>query len=243
MEQFQDSLNWLYFRRLPSWDASDLKGDDNSNKVYTSCGTTNCPAAESRDIADGNQQSAELSRPTDQELRVFISESRCPNTRLYSFADQYDVPTLRLAVVDELWSDYTAHRWSPEWIVLAIAGEHLLISSSLSRLWLDQFVDRYNHKRWLERSDCPFDHVIQQKVSVEFICHVIYGLSDVKHGNPDQGLKFRCAYHEHPQDEASIKVCTEARNKSRKQKRKLLDRDEKANVKMQKAEGLRNTTL
>jgi hypothetical protein len=256
--QFQLFLDWLYFRRLPGGPYIDTEDHDDYDEEEEEegekeedvdeeteegecehCGS-GCPSMsfddglekdKSSDLENLYPQFPLHSQEKEEELEAILLNLHCPNSRLYIFADRHDVPALRKAVIELLWYHHKANENQlPCWSTLVFTSTHLPISSSLSRLWVDLFIDRWCHNESANSPGCPIELAFRQKVPFEFLWAIMAGLSNKNHNIPGQGIKELCTYHEHPQDETSIKTCTRAKKDSRKRKRKTLDLEDKAEL-------------
>jgi hypothetical protein len=236
-KEFRRFLDWLYFRRLPEIpDLIEDSDDKDADMECLYCGK-DCPSFSDVDVPDKDEHSdlskaypqfPQLPQQKEEKLEAYISKIEGPNTRLYAFADRYDVPALRQAIVEYIWYWYSANDEDiPSYATIVIIGDLLPISSPFYRLLVDLFVDRY----CLEEENvagCPGELALRQKLPYEFIFAVMGGLSNMKNKVPGQGLKELCAYHEHPKDETSIKACTQAKKEGRNRMRKIMDLEDKA---------------
>ncbi|QDS76430.1 hypothetical protein FKW77_004298 [Venturia effusa] len=198
--QFKLFLDWLYFGRLT--EARIKRGE------CACCETSglNCRAVCHRDPAAGRLHAfKQLSEEEDTRLEAIIADGSWNSIKLYIFADRYDVPSLRKAIIDKSWSTWISMcRLNLSATILAL--RNLPYKSEMCRLLIDSYTES-----WKFRYDmsCDNDVLLQQKLPAEFLFHVSNGLArlDSVPGQRIKVIKNLCAYHEHPQDEESIKAC------------------------------------
>lgn len=223
----QEFLNWLYFRRLSSRNlilAYDAEAHKRSQWECCYCGK-DCPGSEANKGKAGLPHSVQstVDEKIDKLLLKFDLQSS-----LYVFGYRYDIRDLRRDCLDHFWYAFNVDpQRLPDWCELIWCMESLPITSPLFKFHIDLFVERYIARDYF-MPNCPIDRALAQKVPAEFLFAVMNGLSNKQHGVGHEGLKALCGYHEHPQDEASVKACTNAQAESRSKKRKALDLEDKA---------------
>lgn len=115
------------------------------------------------------------------------------------FADRYDVPSLRRAIVDMYWAHW-AHEAKLAAAATILALRNLPYESALCRLLVDLHIERFKP---ITDELCGSEVLLRQEMPAEFLLEVLTGLTDLdyKAENPKKVIKNLCAYHEHPQDE------------------------------------------
>lgn len=200
---FASFLDWLYFKRLPTRTFNTPGQDCNVCKAFG---------------VDCKEQLAKIKDRAHNNLCTFVSISEDEDRRLeslvenlssgqvYLFADRYNVPALRQLIVDQCWT-WTSNKKS----IMAMGSliltlQNLPFSSVFCRLLVDVYVE--NYKPYMH-TDCGTAILLRQKIPTEFIYTVMSDLASLnfKADEPKKVIKNLCAYHEHPQDEESIKAC------------------------------------
>lgn len=206
--QFLRFIQWLYFRRLPkiinsvvcNFCIKDCKGSTSSN------GTLN-----------NNHRSDSAEPDIVNVFEASANPAAWPTSRLYLFADRYDVPALRQALVDKLWYCYQDHPGviSAGGVVLITDG--MPTTSPLFRFIVDLWVDRYKYDE-NRVCTCPIEQALDNKLPIAFVLAVMRGMSRFtpRGTRGGQGMKTLCSYHEHSQDNQTIKACIEIGEQSRK---------------------------
>ncbi|QDS76434.1 hypothetical protein FKW77_004376 [Venturia effusa] len=228
---FRDFLAWLYSRRLGVPELDDEDELEENECFY--CGF-NCPGKsidpeevkKARGALAAYEGFPQLSRQEEDKIEAALKPERNRFPCLYVFADRYDVHALRKAIMDDTWYYYERLSSYPDWAFVLIASKNLPIRSPLCRYIVDQYVEHYDIEEEHARN-CPIELGIRQKLPLEFVFTILNGLSVLKH-HPKvsrSGRKPLCAYHEHPQDEASIQACAKARIENKKRKLDLLEEE------------------
>lgn len=147
-----------------------------------------------------------LSDETDQQLEHLITTGPWYQEMLYVFADRCDVPALRQNLIDELWKNKC-----PFFGAVIYVLRHLPIKSPLSRLVLDDTLHLYDIETVRVDQKCGTEVLLRQKLPLELVWGLFY-----RNMNKDTGTKPIFAYHEHEQDEETIKRCQEEMAKNKK---------------------------
>ncbi|RDI85214.1 hypothetical protein Vi05172_g4797 [Venturia inaequalis] len=170
-ETFQFFLDWLYFRRLPECDHEYL--DESTEGRPNEC--RYCENKCQRWLENGvdpayEHQFIALSDEDDEILETFIKCDPGNRCYLYVFADWYDVPALRRAIIDIEWRCYEQHDILYSWPDVVYALRHLQISTPLCRMLVDEYVDS-----WPDATEtkCGMSKRIRQKVPAEFLFAVL----------------------------------------------------------------------
>lgn len=201
--QFRLFLDWLYFRKLPKKQQIDMGEDGCLN--YKSSGKT---CEESRKTAGFTedydfykvvpfQEFTPITDEVDQHLESLIATGPWEQHMLYVFGDRCDVPALRQDLIDKMSKQNCSY-----FAEVIYTMRHLSTKSPLIKLILDQYATRYNFSRILGDDVCGTEVLLRQKLPLEFVWVLFYrNMSQAK----DE--KLLCAYHEHDQDEETIREC------------------------------------
>lgn len=238
--EFRRFLAWLYYREVPGGQLVEFDDDDEApleteekerqERIPDPCGKS-CPCKngpeeiDTRGIRNPYTQFKPLSEKQEEELEAFLARQCMPNSRLYFFADRYEIPELRKDIMDFLWFHHNSYDSSLRWSTIVQVAAQLSISSPLSRFWFDLFIERYCHSREVA---CPIEITCRQMVPPEFMFAIMAGLSNKNHGEEYPGMKELCAYHEHSDEETAAKECVGAGERSRNRRRKIDDLKESA---------------
>ncbi|TID13699.1 hypothetical protein E6O75_ATG01677 [Venturia nashicola] len=226
---FQVFLDWLYFRRLPTWEIIEWDGQ-NCEQCGIVCERWPKPATP----PIYQYEFPHLSEADDAYLEDHIEKASYRGHMLYVFADQFDVPALRRTLIDKEWKDFENDDRIWRWSSVIYALRKLKISSPLCRLLVDEFADR-----WGEFNSCETERALRTKLPSEFLYAVMAKQSETladESANPVQRLGALCTYHEHPQDNDAVQACIARLKVSCEQKREELDRDEKFSKAVEEAE-------
>lgn len=190
-------------------------GDDTEARAVHcySCGKPQC---EDGDPNTTNNEFTGLSVEQDDELEKIINgDSISSRARLYHFADRYDIPLLRLHLINEEWKysmdgNYRGHG------AMIYAWRNMSSQSPFIRLMTDNFAYRWRPK---DDTVCLLELPMRQKLPNDLLFCLLAKASvrDSNVGcrslwNEDmKGIKELCAYHEHEQSEAAIQSCKNAK--------------------------------
>lgn len=228
-KQFEDFLDWLYFRRLPS-DETVTPEDC----AYCGSQCRRPPPNNLDKIANSIfQPFVHISQEDEEDLEECIATNSDGLWQLYVFADRYEFPDLRRRIIDHEY--YNGKDNSGYWFAgVVYATRNLPITSPLVRLIIDRQVDGHDPKA--DDALCGLERLLRQKLSGEYLHAVVDGLCDYKY-RKTRAVKNLCAYHEHGQDEKSIQSCLQAQQKSRKRKREELEVEEAGEAEGSDSEG------
>lgn len=147
MEDFKD---WLYYRRLPVTTYELIRDKMDTSTVATPDDMDDCCLCKGpcRRPPGETSTGQPLSEEEEMErLEEVINDGSWQLEALYVFADRYEIPALRRAIVDWYFHDYTscssASPWNDSNIYLM---RHLLISSRLIILMIGVCADRFHPK-------------------------------------------------------------------------------------------------
>ncbi|KAE9972664.1 hypothetical protein EG328_004864 [Venturia inaequalis] len=212
--QFRLFLDWLYFRRLPV-----AKGNFFGSAECPNCSHTGTTCEDSRRVAgfaedfvrhDDEDDStttpfaklASISDLVDQQLEKLINTGPWNPQKLYVFADRCDVPALRQDLIDDIWMMENTMPFG----AIIYAWRNLSIESPLCKLMLDDLSRCYEQEALMADEECGMEVLLRQKLPSAFIWTLFSrNLGDEKKELPV------CAYHEHAQDEETVKRCRKER--------------------------------
>lgn len=204
IKRFQE---WLALRKFPLA-AADMEGCPNEH-VCGGC------------IAVGGEMAGfeffALSDEEDRQLEMLINNPNPAScTKLYHFADRYDIPLLRKHVIDYEWrlSMNDNHRG---YAAMIYCWRNLPATSPYTRLLVDAFL-----QHWEVEADqsCHFEVLLRQKLPSELSYQL---LAKCRNGqkikketaNNEEPravgaghIKDLCTYHEHDQDLANVRACS-----------------------------------
>lgn len=148
-------MDWLYFRRLPATSIASLEyaeEEEEEDFQCLYCGEQHGPVGMSdeeaktqcREPSNCYTEFSRLSQEEDEKIEGILPRPQAfPTTKLYFFADVYDVPALRRAIIDYFWYSYDVDQELTNYGPIIVALRNLPLRSPLCRLWVDQYVDRY----------------------------------------------------------------------------------------------------
>ena len=215
---FSDFLNWLYSRTLPNSKDGDMAGGPNCRY----CGE-NCSGWDDKYAEHAKQE--ELSSDDAAQVDRLLGDLSLidPSIQLYVFADRYDVPQLRLTLIDDSLrtpmgvphSKFGAI-YITNYAAVTFAFKNLAPTSPLCRLLVDNFVELWRGCRDV----CYTERLMRLRLPPEFLVAVMELKCErttcCYHPISVNG---HCAYHEHSQDMESIQACHKARMEQKKRKR------------------------
>ncbi|KAE9977679.1 hypothetical protein BLS_001203 [Venturia inaequalis] len=208
--QFRLFLDWLYFRRLPAADRYHFGSAEcrNCSHAGTTCEDSRRVAGFTEDFVcyDDEDDSttipfaklAAISDPVDQQLENSINNGPWNLQKLYVFADRCDVPALRQDLIDDIWMIGDVMPFG----AIIYAWRNLSIKSPLCKLMLDDLSRFYKHETLMSDEECGMEILLPQKLPSAFT----WTLFSRKLGDEKERLPV-CAYHEHAQDEETVKKC------------------------------------
>ncbi|QDS76424.1 hypothetical protein FKW77_004228 [Venturia effusa] len=203
--QFKLFLNWLYFRNVPK-DQFTYMGTDccaNCKPSGSTCEESRRIAGFTKDYDDDDEASLTLedfpplADEVDQQLETLIATGPWDRYMLYVFADRCDVPALRQQLIDKVYKGRCELYGA-----VIYATRRLANNSPLRRLMLDKYTTEYTCDTVRGEKRCGTEVLLRQKLPVDFILSLLDMIL-----NGQTGMKPLCAYHEHEQDEETIKEC------------------------------------
>lgn len=192
-------LDWLYFRQMPDYSNREIgPGSDSCLNCGQQCVS----------LVDKDDLPFDLENLTDEEdarLEVVINDPEIDqNLHLYVFADQYDFPVLRKALVQDKWWDLIENEDMPFYASVIKCFRHLPAHSPMSRLLMDAYVASWAAK---DDSICPYEMKLRVKLPSNFTFMLAAKLG-MKATNPQPPyIGPVCEYHEHPQDDQARRAC------------------------------------
>ena len=209
-------LRWLYQRRLPPTRCYIAQRD--------LC--FNCNGLCSATVTASSQRTSQS--PVLDEADVRRARDRYKDepglVELYDFATRYDVPLLREAIIDQLWSEVYAGGDIFTYQDMITIFRDLAASSPLRRLAGDTFVSFWCSDVYLK---CPVDLALFNELPRDML-NTSISLLAKRRDNPNfmQQLNAPCHYHEHDNTEVSRQSCVAKHESTRKRKREELERAE-----------------
>lgn len=86
-----------------------------------------------------------LTKQREEAMETQLDNNPFLHTRLYIFADQFEVPSLRQDIIDSLWHWHVTNtNHVASWSVLVVSTTNLPLKSPLSRFWIDLMMERYH---------------------------------------------------------------------------------------------------
>lgn len=207
--QFRLFLDWLYFRRLPATGGDDFGSEEcrNCSHVGTTCEDSRRVAGFTEDFVRHDDEDdsttipfaklASISDLVDQQLEKLINTGPWNPEKLYVFADRCDVPALRQDLIDEILETSDA-----TFGAVIYALRNLSFNSPLCKFMLDDFSRFYEQEDLMKDEECGMEILQRQKLPSA----LIWTLFSRKLGDEKERLPV-CAYHEHAQDEETVKRC------------------------------------
>ena len=209
-------LRWLYQRRLPPTRCYIAQRDI----------CFNCNGLCSATVAASSQRTSQA--PVSDEAGVQRARDRYKDepglVELYDFATRLDVPLLREAIIDQLWSVVYAGGDIFTYQDMSTIFRDLPASSPLRRLAGDTFVSFWCSDVYLK---CPVDLALFNELPRDLLNSSISLLAK-RRDNPNfmQQLNAPCHYHEHDNADVSRRACVARHESIRKRKRMEMERAE-----------------
>lgn len=191
-------LDWLYSGLLPSDDADNVGGESCSN-----CGK-NCK--EGRDRAAPTLNPDELTEDDNNRLEAIIETLYDSHADLYIFADQFDFPRLRQALINLRWGVVIGLGAIPSYSHIIKSFRQLASSSPMCRLLIDAYVFHWDPS-W---DTCPVERELRSKLPSIFNFLLVAKLGEKGQNPQPPYIGPLCDYHEHAKDESSMAACAKA---------------------------------